>query len=398
MDEHTSKLIASFPHAPYDIQQQFMINVVDTLDKRQIGLFESPTGVVMCLLFGLRSATRPGLTVQPHACSRCCSATPPPGTGKTLSIICSTLHWLEVERERQQREAAEAAAQGRLCSSRQSWWRRGDAIVVHSTLNTTHAGCVCVLRADCEGLPDWLAGAQTTPEPPATAQQPHKGQQRHKAAHKVCVLGAGIVLATQHNTRAVQPHQPTCILSSDVAAALCSPLLCPNSTQAKAAVAPLLDEEGNDLSEFLPDHGSTTAATPNQHQQQQGDTASPGTKRTAPDTGGFISTSEDEDEAAAGAAAAAVEDDVAAAAGRVVQRKRPQIIFCSRTHSQLSQFVGELHRTRFADSILLIAVASRKALCVNQEVGERDRVGCCCSQVVVVGLLVGWPSCSCKCL
>lgn len=38
-------LKAAFPYPPYDIQQQFMINVVDTLEKRQIGLFESPTGV-----------------------------------------------------------------------------------------------------------------------------------------------------------------------------------------------------------------------------------------------------------------------------------------------------------------------------------------------------------------
>jgi chromosome transmission fidelity protein 1 len=40
------ELKAAFPYPPYDIQQQFMINVVDTLEKKQIGLFESPTGVV----------------------------------------------------------------------------------------------------------------------------------------------------------------------------------------------------------------------------------------------------------------------------------------------------------------------------------------------------------------
>lgn len=37
-------LKSAFPYPPYDIQQQFMINVVDTLEKKQIGLFESPTG------------------------------------------------------------------------------------------------------------------------------------------------------------------------------------------------------------------------------------------------------------------------------------------------------------------------------------------------------------------
>lgn len=37
-------LFASFPHQPYDIQKKFMLNAYDTLEQRQIGLFESPTG------------------------------------------------------------------------------------------------------------------------------------------------------------------------------------------------------------------------------------------------------------------------------------------------------------------------------------------------------------------
>lgn len=45
-----------------------------------------------------------------------------------------------------------------------------------------------------------------------------------------------------------------------------------------------------------------------------------------------------------------------------------QIIFCSRTHSQLSQFVGELHRTPFADTISLVALGSRRNLCINDDV------------------------------
>lgn len=37
-----------------------------------------------------------------------------------------------------------------------------------------------------------------------------------------------------------------------------------------------------------------------------------------------------------------------------------QVFFCSRTHSQLSQFVSELQRTTFADSITSVSLASRK--------------------------------------
>ncbi|DBA94863.1 TPA: hypothetical protein ACH3X1_002400 [Trebouxia sp. C0004] len=48
--------------------------------------------------------------------------------------------------------------------------------------------------------------------------------------------------------------------------------------------------------------------------------------------------------------------------------KHQQVFFCSRTHSQLSQFVDELQRTTFADSIATVSLASRKALCVNDSV------------------------------
>lgn len=48
-----------------------------------------------------------------------------------------------------------------------------------------------------------------------------------------------------------------------------------------------------------------------------------------------------------------------------------QVIFCSRTHSQLTQVVGELRRTPFGGedgTVNAVAVASRAQLCVNPEV------------------------------
>lgn len=52
---------------------------------------------------------------------------------------------------------------------------------------------------------------------------------------------------------------------------------------------------------------------------------------------------------------------------------KPKIYYASRTHSQLSQFVNEIKRTKFADinvgpPIKVAALASRANLCVNQEV------------------------------
>ena len=45
-----------------------------------------------------------------------------------------------------------------------------------------------------------------------------------------------------------------------------------------------------------------------------------------------------------------------------------QIFYCSRTHSQLSQFVKEIQKTKFAEDIRLISLASRTNMCINESV------------------------------
>ncbi|KAF6164159.1 hypothetical protein GIB67_010129 [Kingdonia uniflora] len=45
-----------------------------------------------------------------------------------------------------------------------------------------------------------------------------------------------------------------------------------------------------------------------------------------------------------------------------------KVYFCSRTHSQLSQFVKELRRTKFGSELNVLSLGSRKNLCINEEV------------------------------
>ncbi|KAI3870964.1 hypothetical protein MKW92_041499 [Papaver armeniacum] len=45
-----------------------------------------------------------------------------------------------------------------------------------------------------------------------------------------------------------------------------------------------------------------------------------------------------------------------------------KVYFCSRTHSQLSQFVKELRRTVFATQLNVVSLGSRKNMCINEEV------------------------------
>lgn len=48
------------------------------------------------------------------------------------------------------------------------------------------------------------------------------------------------------------------------------------------------------------------------------------------------------------------------------EEKKLKVYFCSRTHSQLSQFIKELRKTVFANEMGVVSLGSRKNLCINQ--------------------------------
>ncbi|KAM2016374.1 hypothetical protein ACFX16_046794 [Malus domestica] len=48
--------------------------------------------------------------------------------------------------------------------------------------------------------------------------------------------------------------------------------------------------------------------------------------------------------------------------------EKVQVYFCSRTHSQLSQFIKELRKTIFANKMKVVSLGSRKNCCINEEV------------------------------
>ncbi|CAA0839071.1 RAD3-like DNA-binding helicase protein [Striga hermonthica] len=54
--------------------------------------------------------------------------------------------------------------------------------------------------------------------------------------------------------------------------------------------------------------------------------------------------------------------------GEEDEETRLKIFFCSRTHSQLSQFMKELRKTKFASELKVVCLGSRKNFCINEEV------------------------------
>ena len=59
-----------------------------------------------------------------------------------------------------------------------------------------------------------------------------------------------------------------------------------------------------------------------------------------------------------------------------------KILFCSRTHSQISQFINELKKTEFSSKVKVISLGSRKNLCINETLKKRakqtTRLNDCC--------------------
>lgn len=51
-----------------------------------------------------------------------------------------------------------------------------------------------------------------------------------------------------------------------------------------------------------------------------------------------------------------------------------QIYISSRTHSQLSQFIGEIKRTVFKEDTRVVTLASRQHYCINSEVVKLKNV------------------------
>ena len=51
-----------------------------------------------------------------------------------------------------------------------------------------------------------------------------------------------------------------------------------------------------------------------------------------------------------------------------------QIYYCSRTHSQLAQFVREVQKSPFNESTRVVSLGSRQSLCINDDVKQLKNI------------------------
>lgn len=61
---------------------------------------------------------------------------------------------------------------------------------------------------------------------------------------------------------------------------------------------------------------------------------------------------------------------------------RPKLFYCTRTHSQISEVVGELKKTVFKDHVSCLILSSRKKLCINSVVSKSTDVNDACTTLL----------------
>ncbi|XP_010033872.1 LOW QUALITY PROTEIN: ATP-dependent DNA helicase DDX11 [Eucalyptus grandis] len=233
----------------------------------------------------------------------------PTGTGKTLSIICSALQWLVDQKEKQKSK-----------------------VKVGSDKN----GAESVSNPGSDDEPDWMRNFVHSTENQGEDKKKEKfgvgfgkkGERRKGESNRD--------LLSRDGKRGNGECSGEFISESAEKERFQTMKRCEKMQSGKGAV------ESND-DEFLLE----------EYESEEEESIS-GVRSKRKVGGVSVSSSSDEDEAAKGS------DEE--------EEEGLKIYFCSRTHSQLSQFVKELRKTAFADEINAVCLGSRKNFCINEEV------------------------------
>ncbi len=325
VDAIESMTFPAFPHEPYGIQLELMRSLYATLRRGGIGVFESPTG-----------------------------------TGKTLSVLCSALQWLEDER----RANARGASSGDETAKR------------HESSRSA--------QLELADEPDWLRDfASNKRGRDAADREQRRKARRAEARRRAAEADRAFFAGARSVGQNLFGGKPEAFFAGAKGSAKKSKAAAEAAAVAAYAAAVSRGASRDDAieeAEFLAEDWSdeTGAVAPR---------AARGDDTSSDEEADFVSTIRNAKRfkrVGKSGARAHTEKLVGVDASDSDEDDFPptQVIFCSRTHSQLTQVVGELRSTAFGrvagesgeeDNLRLVsavAVAGRRQLCVNRDALE----------------------------
>lgn len=303
-----------FPLPPYPCQADLVVALQAGLDHGGMTILESPTGTVRvsalpAFLHVIVTSTWTDVATTAHMPI----LTPHP-QGKTLSLICGVLDWLSRHAVKPAAELAAAAPAAQAAPppkpTEPAWMSEFDE-AQHS------ASAAAVAAHESDALHAWEAQRQNW-------------RADHAAIQAALTAGQGRpALAGQKRG------------------------------------APLTARTGDAIDALFAGHGAKAGQTAAARRGSSAPPPAGGATIDASNIGAAqaaIDAMRAAEARAAGGAAAGAGDTPASAMRRV--------IFASRTHSQLSQFVQELRRTPWAAKFTVVAASGRSRLCVHPRVSK----------------------------
>ncbi|KAF8939783.1 DEAD H (Asp-Glu-Ala-Asp His) box helicase 11 [Dissophora ornata] len=293
----------AFPYAaPYSIQTQFMQQLFECIDRRKVGIFESPTG-----------------------------------TGKSLSMICGAVSWL-TEHERAEQEQAE---------------REQEEQAEAKAGNRSHMTSIKSSRAQStDDTPDWVQQHRAVSDAAIEREE--------REARRIALEAR--VQKIRDREKRMRDNMARKMKRQAMGMNAIGGGMRSMSGHVKKKKGQDLDEEDMDDTEFLVD-------------EYDSDDNSNGGRKAKNSISGYENVSKevlellksfDAKEAAHGSRRTGFNIDD--------EDQEPDVLkiyYCSRTHSQLSQFIDELRKTSYGDHLHVISLGSRKSLCINDRFRQK---------------------------
>ncbi|KAG0370665.1 helicase C-terminal domain-containing protein [Gamsiella multidivaricata] len=290
----------AFPYAtPYVIQTEFMQQLFECIDRRKVGIFESPTG-----------------------------------TGKSLSMICGAVSWL-IEHERAEQEKMKLEQE-----------------VAEGMTSGSNVSITCGRPKNQIGdTPDWVQQHRAISD--AAIEREERQAKRKELEARVQKIRDRERKMRENLARKMKRQ----------AAGINS--IRPTLGQSKKKKGQDSDDDDMDDTEFLVDEYDSD-------DNQKGGWAA----KNSGDEYGNVSKevlellkSFDAKEVAHGARRTRFGMD-----DEDLEPDVLKIYYCSRTHSQLSQFIDELRKTSYGEHLHVVSLGSRKSLCINDRFRQKATV------------------------